>query len=468
MIDVRMPVSPRTLPSDATSAHRRLRRRGRRSAPLVSLDRHVAVMGLGYVGLPLALAFIEAGLTVQGVDVSSARVTGLRAGNSPIDDVTDGRLASGLAAGLRVSTPADADLRAADVIVVCVPTPVTADDEPDLGPVRSAARTIAATLRPGQLVILQSTSYPGTTSGPFRSILEERGLRAGIDFDLAFAPERVNPGDPSSAGRSIPRLVGGSTPEATRRTATLMRRINDQVVEVSSPDTAEMAKLLENTFRNVNIALVNEVALLCERMGLDVWEVIDAAATKPFGFMRFAPGPGVGGHCIPVDPRYLASRARETGLIAQLVEQSGDVNAAMPAHVIDLVEQALAERAWPLEGARIGILGVAFKPDIRDARNSPAAPIMAALASRGAEVRFHDPHVWSFRDAAGDERLASDLPGLVRWSDVVVVVTRHRAIDWSLVYADAELVVDTVDSSRGMVTRPGQVLRLGAGWTVRP
>lgn len=229
-----------------------------------------------------------------------------------------------------------------------------------------------------------------------------------------------------------------------------------------------MAKLLENTFRNVNIALVNQLALICERMDLDAWEVIDAAATKPFGFMRFAPGPGVGGHCIPVDPHYLAARAREFGMIAGLVELGGEVNAAMPAHVVELVVRALAERGWQMDGARIGIVGVAFKPNIRDARNSPAGEVMATLAGRGAEVRYHDPHVWSFRDAAGEERLASDLSGLVRWSDAVVVLTAHAGIDWPLVYADAELVVDTVDSSRGQAVRPGQVLRLGAGWSTRP
>lgn len=468
MIDVRTPASPRPFPVHSPAAHRRLRRRGRRVAPLVALDRRIAVIGMGYVGLPLALSFSEAGLAVEGVDVSPARVAGLRGGSSPIDDVTDQRLAAGLSRGLQVVTAGDADIRSADVIVVCVPTPVSATNEPDLGPVQAAARTIAAGLRPGHLVVLQSTSYPGTTTGPFRALLEANGLRAGLDFDLAFAPERVNPGDPASAGRSVPRLVGGSTPDATRRAAALMRRINDRVVEVSSPEAAEMAKLLENTFRNVNIALVNQLALLCERMDLDVWEVIDAAATKPFGFMRFAPGPGVGGHCIPVDPHYLAARAREFGMVAGLVELGGEVNAAMPMHVVDLVIGALGERAWPLEGARIGILGVAFKPDIRDARNSPAGEVMAALAARGAEVRFHDPHVWSFRDAAGDERLASDLSGLVRWSDVVVVITKHEAIDWGLVYAEAELVVDTVDSSRGYPARPGQVLRLGAGWSVRP
>ena len=303
-------------------------------------DSRLAVIGLGYVGLPLAISFVEAGLRVDGVDASTARVAQLAGGSSPIDDISDARLVAALGAGLRVLAPEAAGLADADVIIVCVPTPITTSKDPDLAPVLSAASLIREHLRPGQLVILQSTTFPGTTTGPFRLELERGGLVAGTDFDLAFAPERVNPGDPASAAKDVPRLVGATTPAATKRAAALLGLINDHVLPLSSPDAAELAKLLENVFRNVNIAFVNQLALLCERMDLDVWEVIDAAATKPFGFMRFTPGPGVGGHCIPVDPYYLSWRAREFDFIDRFVELAGDINFAMPRHVVDLTGEA--------------------------------------------------------------------------------------------------------------------------------
>jgi UDP-N-acetyl-D-glucosamine dehydrogenase len=427
-------------------------------------DTRVAVIGLGYVGLPLAIAFAEAGLDVLGVDVSSDRVAALRDRHSPIDDVTDERLGVALDGSFRVVTQDEAGIDEVDAIFVCVPTPITTTKDPDLGPVLAAADHLCDHIRPGQLIVLQSTTYPGTTLGPFRAALEAGGSRAGTDFDLAYAPERVNPGDPASAAREVPRLVGGLTPEATARAAALLRRINDVVVELSSPDAAEMAKVLENVFRNVNIAFVNQLALLCERMGLDVWEVIDAAATKPFGFMRFTPGPGVGGHCIPVDPYYLSWRAREFDFVDRFIELAGDINLGMPRHVVDLVGEALNAHGRALNGAHVGVIGAAFKPDVRDARNSPAAGVMAGLAERGSDVRYHDPHVPSFRDAAGIERPSTDLDELIGWADVLVVVTAHRAIDWGRVYA-ADLVVDTVDSSRGHDVRDRQVLRLGAGWS---
>jgi len=431
----------------------------------VSEDRRVAVIGLGYVGLPLAISFVEAGLTVDGIDALAARVAELNAGSSPIDDVSDERLQAALADGLRVCSPAEIDLAAADAIFVCVPTPITTTKDPDLVPVLAAAETIRGTIRKGQLIVLQSTTYPGTTSGPFREVIERSGLTAGVDFDLAFAPERVNPGDPASASKGVPRLVGALTPGGTERAAALLRNINDNVVEMSSPDAAELAKLLENVFRNVNIAFVNQLALLCERMGLDVWEVINAAATKPFGFMKFTPGPGVGGHCIPVDPYYLSWRAREFDFIDRFIELAGDINFAMPRHVVDLVAEALNDRAKALKGAKVGVLGVAFKPNVRDARNSPAGDVLAGIAERGADVRFHDPHVGSFTDAAGTERPGTDLADLLAWADAIVVVTAHAAIDWGTVYDKAGLVVDTVNSSRGHATRERQVLRLGAGWS---
>jgi UDP-N-acetyl-D-glucosamine dehydrogenase len=431
----------------------------------VTTDSRVAIVGLGYVGLPLAIAFCEAGLDVEGIDANAPRVAELGAGRSPIDDISNERLTAALANGLRVVQPEAAQLPSADVVFVCVPTPITRSKDPDLGPVLSAASLIRDHLRAGQLVILQSTTFPGTTSGPFREELEKGGLIAGSDFDLAFAPERVNPGDPASASRGVPRLVGGTTAAATSRAAALLGRINDHVLEVSSPDAAEMAKLLENVFRNVNIAFVNQLALLCERMGLDVWEVIDAAATKPFGFMRFTPGPGVGGHCIPVDPYYLAWRAREFDFIDRFVELAGDINFAMPRHVVDLVAEALNERGLALRGARVGVLGVAFKPNVRDARNSPAAEILAGLAARGATVSFHDAHVPTFRDGDGTTRGSIPLDELLGASDVVLVVTPHRDIDFDAVYERATLVVDTVNSSAGRTVRPRQVLRLGAGWS---
>jgi UDP-N-acetyl-D-glucosamine dehydrogenase len=428
-------------------------------------DASVAIVGLGYVGLPLAISFVEAGLTVEGIDAYEPRVAELNAGRSPIDDITDDRLAAALSSGLTVVGPEDARVADADVVFVCVPTPITTSKDPDLGPVLSAARLIRSGLRPGQLVVLQSTTFPGTTTGPFRAELEAGGLTAGRDFDLAFAPERVNPGDPASASKGVPRLVGATTPEGTARAAALLGRINDQVRPLSSPDAAELAKLLENVFRNVNIALVNQLALLCERMGIEVWEVIDAAATKPFGFMRFTPGPGVGGHCIPVDPYYLAWRAREFDFVDRFVEVAGDINFAMPRHVVELTAEALNDRGRALKGARVGVLGVAFKPNVRDARNSPAAPVIAGLQERGAVVRYHDPHVPRFRDAGGAEHVSVELDALLAESDVIVVVTAHRAVDLARVYREADLVVDTVNSSAGHVVKPRGVLRLGAGWS---
>lgn len=428
-------------------------------------DHRIAVVGLGYVGLPLALSFLDAGLDVVGLDADADRVRRLSAGSSPIDDISDSRLSTALRAGLEVGHLNGAAIRRADVVIVCVPTPVNAAREPDLSHVLDAAAFVGSNLRPGHLVILQSTTYPGTTMGPFRNAIEAGShLAAGQAFELAYAPERVNPGDPGSADRAVPRVVGGMTEHATKRTAALFQRINSTVVEVSSPDVAELAKLLENVFRNVNIALVNQLALLCERMGIDVWEVIDAAATKPFGFMPFRPGPGVGGHCIPVDPYYLSWRARQFGFIDRFVELAGDINMSMPRHVVDLVGEALNARGRAVKGSRVGILGTTFKPDVRDVRNSPAADVIALLHRRGATVVFHDPHVTGFQDADGCEIASSGLSAMLDDVNVAVVLVSHRDIDWDLVYKQADLVVDTANTSRGRVTRDGQVLLLGSGW----
>ena len=428
-------------------------------------DSRAAIIGLGYVGLPLGISLLEAGLEVVGVDSNAGRLADLARGTSHVDDVSDATLRHALERGLQLRIPDHAELELADAIFVCVPTPITAAKDPDLSAVLSAAALIAATLRAGQMVILQSTTYPGTTSGPFRECLEQSGLKGGLDFSLAYAPERINPGDPLSMRPNVPKLVGGLTTADTTRASRLLRRIASEVHELSSPDAAELAKLLENVFRNVNIALVNQLALLCERMGLDAWEVIDAAATKPFGFMPFRPGPGVGGHCIPVDPYYLSWRARQFGLTDRFVELAGDINAAMPLHVADLVGAALNDRGKPVMGSHIGVIGVAFKANIRDDRNSPAAAVIAELAGRGGKLSFHDPHISRFTDAAGGRHESQPLPALLDSSDVIVVLVGHRDVDWHRLYSEAELVVDTVDTSRGMTLRPRQVLNLGAGWS---
>jgi UDP-N-acetyl-D-glucosamine dehydrogenase len=433
----------------------------------VKEDRSIGIIGLGYVGLPLALAYFEAGLAVTGVDANPARVAELMAGHSPIDDIDDARLRRGIEGGVKFidAEQARVPLSEMDAIVVCVPTPITQSKDPDLGPVISVAQLICASLRAGQIIVLQSTTYPGTTTGPFRLELEKSGLMAGRDFDLAFAPERVNPGDPASSGRDVPRLVGGSTPEATDRARKLFENINSRVIPLSSPDAAELAKLLENVFRSVNIAFVNQLALLCERMGLDVWEVVDAAATKPFGFMAFRPGPGVGGHCIPVDPYYLAWRTREFDFVERFIELAGDINLAMPRHVVELAADALNKRGKSLMGTHVGVVGVAFKPDVQDARNAPAASVMTFLREKGAVISYHDPFVPEFSDTEGVSYLSTPIEELLADSELVIVVTAHRSIDWARLYERADLVVDTVDSSRGRVRREWQVLRLGAGWT---
>jgi nucleotide sugar dehydrogenase len=430
----------------------------------MSDDHTVGVIGLGYVGLPLAVSLAEAGFEVVGIDTDATRIAAVRSGSSPIGDVSDERLQAVLQSGLAVEAPNAASIGRCDVLFVCVPTPIDQAKDPDLELVLAAAASVREGLRVGQLVILQSTTYPGTTQGPFRAALEGGGLVAGRDFELAYAPERVSPGDPRSLGSAIPRLVGGSTQAAGTRAARVLERIADRVIVLSSPDAAELAKLHENVFRNINIALANQLALLCERMGLDVWEIIDAAATKPFGFMRFTPGPGVGGHCIPVDPYYLAWRAREFDFVDRFVETAGDINLAMPRHVAALCAAALNARQRSVRGSQIGVLGVAFKPDVADARNSPAAAIIGLLRNDGANVTYHDPYVATFRDSSGSTLESVPLADLLQDSDLIVVVTAHKSVDWQVVFRDARLVVDTVNASKGSLIDQDRVLRLGAGW----
>ena len=434
-------------------------------------DTRIAVIGLGYVGLPLALDLVEAGYEVHAIDTSARRLAQLREGTSYIDDVDQARLSAVLASGRFTATNTDVAWTDASVAFICVPTPVTRSREPDLGPVLSAGAYVRPGLRPGDVVVLQSTTYPGTTMGPLRRVLEEEGMRAGQDFGLAFSPERISPGEGRPAS-SIPRLVGGIDPVTTSRVAAILTRVAPSVTEMSSPDAAELSKLFENVFRNVNIALVNELALICERLELDVWEVVRGASTKPFGFMPFFPGPGVGGHCIPVDPYYLAARAREVGFHERFIETAGDINSRMPEHVVDLVTAALNARGKALRDARVLIIGVAFKPDVSDERNTPAGPVIMGLLAAGADVSYHDTRLPSFvpsddhSDIAGPTMQSVDLiDALDAGPDCVVVITAHRDVAWDAVFERSDLIVDTRDASHGRAVRPGQVLRLGAGWS---
>jgi len=425
-------------------------------------DRSIAIIGLGYVGLPLAVSLAEAGCQVRGLDIWAQRVGEINAGHSPIEDISSRRVSDLVSSGaLRATEPRAGALSGAEVVFVCVPTPTTSDHVPDLGPVMSAASFIGSELQAGMLVVLQSTTYPGTTNGPFRAALESAsGLRAGIDFDLAFAPERINPGDPASAGPAIPRLVGGTSPEATARTVRLFSLINHQVLGLSSAEAAEAAKLLENTFRLINISFINEFARMCEHIGLDAWEVIDAAATKPFGFMRFTPGPGVGGHCIPVDPHYLAWRARDSGFSERFISLAAAINDEQPRHIVDLAVAELARRGSILAGRRVLLAGASFKPNVSDTRNSPSSAVASILRGFRAQVAYSDPRVGSFRDNEGQPVPAFPLSEGLDWADLVIVMVNHDDFDWDLIYAGDRPIIDAVGSSRG---RPGSAVRLGDG-----
>ena len=427
---------------------------------IASRTAHVAIIGIGYVGLPLATAFAKAGFPVTGIDVDQRKVDAVAAGQSYILDVPGDDVAPYAASGqLRATSDYDV-LHTVDAIFICVPTPYDAQRAPDLSFIVAASEGIRLRLEAGQLVVLQSTTYPGTTEEIVLPILEQGGLKAGRDFHLAFSPERIDPGNRQWTAYNTPKVVGGLTPECTQLAAVLLRQMGAPVHPVSSPRAAELTKLLENTFRSVNIALVNELALLTERMGIDFWEVIEAAKTKPFGFMPFYPGPGVGGHCIPVDPYYLSWKAREYDYYTEFIELAGEVNQAMPYHVVDLVGQALSLRRQPLGGARVLVLGVAFKPDIDDARNSPARRVIELLMGRGAVVVYHDPYIPRL-DVGNNvfHREATMLESVslaeeeIAAADCVVVVTGHRGLDYERVVTQAKLVVDTCNVTATVCTQ---------------
>ena len=406
----------------------------------------VGIIGLGYVGLPLAVAFAEAGLTVVGVDTSAHKVAAVGAGRSYIEDVPSESLATLLAAGRLTATTDATRLRDCSAILVCVPTPLGQHREPDLSYVTSAAETAIANLAPGALLVLESTTWPGTTREVLAPMLEAAGRTIGQDAFLAFSPERVDPGNTRWGMRETPKVVGGLTPACAARAEALYARICDRVHPVSSPESAEMAKIIENTFRAVNIALVNEMAILADRMGIDVWEAIEASATKPFGFMPFWPGPGLGGHCIPVDPFYLAWRARAFDLDSEFVELAGRVNVNMPYYAVSRISRALNARGKAVRQAGVLILGMAYKADVGDLRESPSLKLLELLRAEGARVSYHDPHVATL---PGDDLASVPLDeSTIATADCVVIATAHAALDLALVVEHADLVVDLRNAVR--------------------
>jgi UDP-N-acetyl-D-glucosamine dehydrogenase len=420
------------------------------------LSQTIAIIGAGYVGVPLAEVFGQAGHTILLVEAVPERVEMLNRGESYVDDVASESLRELVDAGRLKATGDYDDLRDADAILIALPTPLSPQREPDLSIVLDSAREVSTRLKPGQLVVLESTTYPGTTRERLLPILEESGLKAGEDFHLAFSPERVDPGREDWTTKTTPKVVGGLTGECTRRALDLYGSAVDSVVEVSSPEAAELTKLLENIFRSVNIALVNELAQLCDRMGLDIWEVVDAAATKPFGYMRFEPGPGLGGHCLPVDPFYLSWKARQYDFYTEFIELAGKVNQNMPYFCRSLISQALNHGAQrSVSGSKVLVLGVSYKADVNDTRESPALKLIELLQTAGAEVAYHDPHVPELpRHGLSSQPL--DASGY----DCVAIVTAHSSIDYDRLVDDASLVVDFRNATNKNGRVDGKVWKL--------
>lgn len=420
----------------------------------------IGVIGLGYVGLTEAMAFARAGFHVTGFDVDDKRVRDIQAGRSHLVDISDEAIASVVEPGKLRATEDFSLLEEMDAILICVPTPLSKTRTPDLSYIMSAVETIRLRLREGHLVVLESTTYPGTTSEVVLPSLERTGLKVGSDFYLCFAPERINPGDRAHPLTTIPRIVGGVTRACSGVARTLYSRISPEVIIVSSPNAAEMVKLLENTFRAVNIGLVNEVALMCRSLGVDVWEIIDAAATKPFGFMPFYPGPGLGGHCIPIDPLYLSWKARINGFEPRFIELAAQVNSYMPRFVVSLLADALNERARSLNGSRILILGVSYKPDVNDARESPAIEIINELWKRRSTVLYHDPYVPTL-DVGGRTLHSNPLDdSIVSHTDCVLIVTPHSSIDYERIVELATVVIDTRNATRDDVQYREKIVKL--------
>ncbi len=420
----------------------------------------IGVIGLGYVGLPLALEFAKAGYRVVGFEVDSKKVEAIGRGASYIEDVPEDEVAAAVKAGRLSATMDFAELSRCDIINVCVPTPLTKTRDPDVSHLARALEEITRRLRSGQLVILGSTTYPGTTHELLVPMLESTGLKVGRDFSVAFAPERIDPANKSFQVREVPMVVGGETALCTELAQKTFELIFDQVVPVSSTQSAEMVKLLENTFRAINIGLANEWALMCDRLGLDVWEVMDAAATKPYGFMKFLPGPGLGGHCIPVDPTYLAWKMKSLNFPARFIELATEINGHMPEHVANKVAEILNEDRIAVNGSRVLVMGVAYKADVSDMRESPALDVMRLLAERGAEVRYHDPHVPEVDLGTGTRKSLELTDDALDQSDIVIILTDHAGSDWPRVVEKAHRIFDTRNATQGVPGAGAKVRRL--------
>jgi UDP-N-acetyl-D-glucosamine dehydrogenase len=421
------------------------------------------VVGLGYVGLPLAVELARSGFRTTGIDLDSRKIQAIAEGRSYIPDVATADVQRLSQAGTLDATTDFSVVRELDTINICVPTPLRKTKDPDMSYIVSAVESIATFLHPGMLIILESTTYPGTTDEVVQPLLETTGLKAGVDFFLAFSPERVDPGNPTFQTHNVPKVVGGLTPMCSQLAGALYGTAIETIVPVSSTRVAEMVKLLENTFRAVNIGLVNELALMCDRMNIDVWEVVDAAKTKPFGFMAFYPGPGLGGHCIPIDPFYLSWKAKQSGFDPRFIELAGHINGSMPHYVVEKVADALNTRRKAVNGAKVLVVGVAYKRDIDDMRESPALDVIGLLHQKGARVDYTDPHVPEVhgREWSGgfDIRAVELTRGAIGSYDCVVIVTEHRAFDYDALVAEADLIVDTRNAIK---TPHPHVFRLGA------
>ena len=406
-------------------------------------QKSLAVVGMGYVGLPLAVTFAEAGVRVTGLDLNADKMRQINEGFSYIEDIPSGRLAKLVVRGLITGSTDFGRLAEVDVISICVPTPLSKTRDPEMAYILAAAEQIAPRLRKGQTVVLESTTYPGTTREVILPILEATGLKVGEDFFLAFSPERVDPGREDFTTKNTPKVMGGITPACAERASAFYSQAIDTVVPVSSPEVAEMVKLLENTFRAVNIGLVNEVLLMCEKLGIDAWEVIEAAATKPFGFMKFTPGPGLGGHCIPIDPHYLSWKLKTLNYTARFIELASEINTGMPEYWVKKVQDRLNDSGKALRGSRVLVIGVAYKKDISDVRESPALDIISLLQGKGAEVRYHDPYVPSFAEHGMEMISELDAYEAAHNADCCIIVTDHSYYDWIQISQNASLIVDS-------------------------